>query len=113
MPAKALASIASKDARHGVDGITGGEKVGAFGGNEAKGYGVGRNEGERELSASRLEELGSQSWSFEDGCNEFRLRVEAVILRGKFLKISADTVPSGKQGNSTGFTRIPPAQVNS
>ena len=47
LPTKSVAGVARQDARHGVNGVGGREKVAAFGGGEAKNYGVGGNEGER------------------------------------------------------------------
>ena len=57
LPTEPVAGVASQDARHGVDGVGGCEKVAAFGGGEAENYGVGGNEGEGELGAGRLEGL--------------------------------------------------------
>lgn len=78
-----VASVAGQDARHSVDGIAGGEKVAPFGGREAEDYSVGGYEGERELSTGHLEGVESQLWRLEDGCNEFRLRVKAVISEAR------------------------------
>ena len=64
LPAEAVAGVARQDARHGVDGVAGGEEVGAFGGSEADDYGVGGNEGEGELGASRLEGVSGSVTEF-------------------------------------------------
>ncbi|KAL9613215.1 MAG: hypothetical protein Q9167_002231 [Letrouitia subvulpina] len=55
LPTQAVAGIAGQDARHSVDGVAGSEKVATFRGGETEDYGVGGNEGEGELGASRLE----------------------------------------------------------
>ena len=57
LPTKPVAGVTGQDARHGVDGVGGREKVAILGGREAKNCGVGGNEGERELGAGRLEGL--------------------------------------------------------
>ena len=79
LPTETVAGVAGQDARHGVDGVAGGEKVAPFGGGEAEDYGVGGYEGEGELGAGRLEGVEGQLRRLEDGCNEFRLRAKAVI----------------------------------
>jgi len=79
LPTEAVAGVAGQDARHGVDGVAGGEKVATFGGGEAEDYGVGGNEGEGELGAGRLEGVEGQLRTLEDGCKELRLRFKAVI----------------------------------
>lgn len=55
LPAETVTGVAGQDARDSVDGVTGGEEVATSGGGEAEDYGVGRNKGEGELSAGRLE----------------------------------------------------------
>ena len=54
LPTKPVAGVTGQDARHGIDGVAGGEKVATFGGREAENYSVGGNEGEGELGAGRL-----------------------------------------------------------
>lgn len=55
LPAEAVAGVAGQDARHGVNGVGSSEEVGALRGGAAKDYGIGGNEGEGKLGASRLE----------------------------------------------------------
>ncbi len=97
LPTEPVAGVAGQDARHGVDGVGGREKVATFGGGEPKNYGVGGNEGEGELGAGRLEGLRVSYGGLRmDASNQdWDLR---STLMGKVVRVTANTVPLGKQG---------------
>ncbi|KAL9041953.1 MAG: hypothetical protein Q9214_003936 [Letrouitia sp. 1 TL-2023] len=79
LPTEAVTGVAGQDARHGIDGVAGGEKIAAFGDGETEDYGVRRNEGQGELGTGRLEGFTGQLRRLEDECNKLRPRVEVVI----------------------------------